>query len=262
MHSIRLLLLSIFLFFSSLLSAEATVYQYFDDEGTLIVTDDPYGTKQRKPFPRQLARDLQLAFRDDVAYDYYLVNGSTLADIMADVHSQGMRRSGDGRSFAGQTRWSLGWSYSFDYSSRIERGQVIAAITITNVEFRSDISVLLPKIPDGRVLEGIAWAHWAHFLQGLLEHEHDHVRIVRHERYRDEALALLRKISTVSLPYAAGMNIDAAVRSAVEEETARVGHAMIRTVKEKNEEYDRLTEHGLKPWLRQSFLMKEGIRSD
>ncbi len=242
-------------------AAEAVVYQYFDEEGTLIITDNPYGVrKPRQPVDR--ARHPDLTFRDDVSYEYYPVQGTNLSDVMADIRNQGMLRSEHGAPFAAETRWNIGWSYDYQSSFAVETDRIVATVQITNVRFDSRITVLLPNLLDGPAFSNIEAEHWERFLGDLLEHEHDHVRIILHPRYRDEALSRMNTIRTLTLPHIQGINIDAEIRRVVEDETAEIGHAMIRTIREKNDEYDRLTDHGLKHHLRQTFFMQEGIIPD
>lgn len=251
-----------FLFLLILAAAsEAVVYQYFDEEGTLIITDNPYGVrKPRQPVDR--ARHPNLTFRDDVSYEYYPVQGANLSDVMADIRNQGMLRSEHGTPFAAETRWNIGWSYDYQSSFAVEADRIVATVHITNVRFDSRITVMLPNLSAGPVFSEIENEHWERFLGDLLEHEHDHVRIILYPRYRDEALARMNTVRTLTLPHREGINIDAEISRVVEDETAEIGHAMIRTIREKNDEYDRLTDHGLKHYLRQTFFIREGIVPD
>jgi hypothetical protein len=88
----------------------------------------------------------------------------------------------------------------------------------------------------------------------LLEHEHDHVRIVRDTFPRDEAVSKVLAIREILVRAEPGVDPDSLIRQAVETETARIGHELVRTVKAKNDEYDRLTEHGLRPEMKSVFF--------
>jgi hypothetical protein len=95
---------------------------------------------------------------------------------------------------------------------------------------------------------------WQEFMTRLLEHEHDHVRIVRESFLRDEAVRKVLAIREVLVYAEPGVDPDSQIRQAVETETAKIGHELVKTVKAKNDEYDRLTEHGLRPEMKAVFF--------
>ena len=234
--------------------AHATVYQYFDEEGTLIVTDNPYRIKRPKPTPDTKGGSLKLGYREDVGYDYYPVYGSNIREVMASANMNGPFDARENRRFTGQTKWNTGWSYRMNSSYSIAGPEVHVAVEIYDLEFRSDITVLLPMLSESSALGPHDLKIWEDFMQGLLEHEHDHVRIVRDPAYRDGALKKISGIKEFVLPYDPRVETGEAVKGAVEAMTARIGHDMIKEIKRSNDDYDRLTDHGLKPELRQAFF--------
>jgi len=239
---------------------QAEVYQYFDDQGTLIVTDNPYGIKRPKssqplqsykPAPNQ---QVSLVLLDDVQYDYYPVFGGSFHDVVAYINANAPFDPVANMRFAGQTRWATGWKYSFGYSYSREGGDLRAKVDIRDIQIKSDISVLLPMLSPDSVLGHHDLQLWQKFTGEILEHEHDHVKIVRDGHYRDEALRRISAIRELLVPAVPGESPDSQIQGAVEAETARIGHELIKTIKARNEEYDRLTGHGAKPEMRAVFF--------
>ncbi|MDA8082678.1 MAG: DUF922 domain-containing protein [Nitrospiraceae bacterium] len=241
-------------------SLHAEVFQYFDDEGTLIVTDNPYGVKRPRasrplntytPKPDQQVR---LDLLSDVEYDYYPVYGRNFAEVVRSVDANGPYDEGDGRRYAGQTRWTAGWSYSFASSYRQEGGFLRAEVGIRDMQFKSNISVLLPMLSPETTLPPQDFQQWQYYMTRLLAHEHDHVRIIRDTAFREEAQQKFSAIREVVVPADPGVDPDALIRQAVEARTARIGHELIIEIKNRNDEYDRMTDHGARPEMRAAFF--------
>ncbi len=232
----------------------ATVFQYFDDEGTLIVTDNPFRIKKPGLRYDSRYRDLKLAYRDDVSYDYYIVSGTSFQDAIAATKINGPVDRRENKTYAGETKWNFGWTYKFDSSHRTDGNSVYVSLNIFDIEFRSDIVVLMPMLSDNASLQYHDLKSWEGFLQGLLEHEHDHVNIIKDPSYRDEARRKIMAVSDLVIPYDTASNIDELIRNKVEQETAKIGHELIMKIKARNDEYDRLTDHGMKHDMREVFF--------
>ncbi|MBI5101679.1 MAG: DUF922 domain-containing protein [Nitrospirae bacterium] len=270
--SLRILLFLLVTFLTLNTSARAEVYQYFNDEGTLIVTDNPYNIKKPKarPAPRQESRHVhrqdqapvvqpkQQVFSpnyiDDVTYEYYPVSGRNFMEVMESTRANGPFDYSDNRRYAGQTRWTVGWSYKFGSTYNREGGYLRAAVNIYDFDFRTDISVLMPALAPESTLTDSEVALWGSFMNGLLEHENDHVKITTDPGYRAEALRMISDIKEVLVPFDPSYDVNSLIRSAVEAETAKVGHSLIKNIKSRNEEYDRVTEHGIKHEMRAAFF--------
>ncbi|GAB4485630.1 MAG: hypothetical protein OHK006_12110 [Thermodesulfovibrionales bacterium] len=251
--------LLVFFLCAGIVPAHATVYQYFDEEGTLIVTDNPYGLRTRRNTAFVPAHRPNLSLREGIGYDYYPVAGKNFHEAVHGARLRGPQLTDDQKDFAAQTKWSLGWSYRFNSSYRIEQERVKVSLGIVDVEFASDILVTLPAATGEDGFSAEDMRQWNDFVQRLLDHEHDHVRIVQDRREWDAALERIRSLREIELPYAEGMNVDAEIRAAVEAETAKIGHELIRTIKVRNEKYDRVTMHGIRAELRDGFFREEGI---
>lgn len=240
--------------------ADAEVFRYYDEEGTLIVTDDPFGTKKReRPLYHQkqdAKREVRLNFREDVDYEFYEVAGNSVHDAMAATDRVGPLDTRENRHYAGQTKWNFGLSYNMDYRYTLADGRIVASVRISDVDFRSDITVILPSLAENSRFAPPEFRVWEEFLQQLAAHEHDHVRIIREPRFRQEIIDGLTGIRELTLADQPGENAESAVRNAVEAEIGAVTHVVIRRIKEKNDEYDAVTDHGRKAELRNAFFQR------
>jgi predicted secreted Zn-dependent protease len=234
--------------------AYATIYQYFDEEGTLIVTDNPFGTRKPRPRPDDVYQDIKLRYRDDVSYNFYPVSGKNFPELISSTNLNGPLDPSDRKKYAGQTKWNAGWSYTFNSSYTIDDTYMYVSLDILDIEFMSEISVLLPVLQERTTLSSHDLIFWDHFVQKLLEHEHDHVKIVKDNVYRDEAVKKISAITQLTIAYDPEADPDILIKDAVDSETFRIGHDLIMTIKKQNEEYDRITDHGLKAEMRNTFF--------
>jgi predicted secreted Zn-dependent protease len=253
MYLIRNLLIAIIILFTAS-PAYATVYQYFDEEGTLIVTDNLSGTKKPGPRPPSYNTYQNIRYRDDVSYDFYSVTGKDFPELISSTNLNGPLDPVDRKKYAGQTKWNAGWSYSFNSSYKTDETYMNVSLDILDIEFMSEISVLLPVLQERTALSDHDLILWDHFVQRLLEHEHDHVKIVKDNVQRDDAVKKISAIKQLTLVYDPGVDPEKLIKDAVESETLRIGHDLIMTIKKQNEEYDRLTDHGLKAEMRNTFF--------
>lgn len=241
-------------------AAHAEVFRYFDEEGTLIVTDNPFGTKKRdRPqYQKKQAGNntnrLNLNFREDVGYEFYEVSGNTIHDAMVATDRLGPFDSKEGRHYAGQTRWNFGLSYDLDFDYQFDGDGIRVSVQVHNIGFRSDITVTLPVLAGENRFESHDFRLWENFMQQLTEHEHDHVRIIQEPRFRQEVVSGISAIRELTLPNQADENAEAMVKAAIESRIGAVAHDVMRKIKQKNDEYDYLTGHGRKPELRNAFF--------
>lgn len=252
MKSFSLFITTAVVFFFCLFSfdpAQATVYQYFDEDGTLIVTDDPYGLKKKAPRPQRAYKKTNLKFREDVAYGYYDVYGKNFHELVTSVKARGPYDSKKGRRFAAQTRWSYGLSYSYESLYEREGEYVYVTLNMLDVELTSDIRVLLPLLPDNLLLSRQNGLLWEQFMQELIAHEHDHVDMINDPVLRNSAFQKISDIKELVFAIDSNkyININEEIRKAVEKETSRIIREFAETVKRNNDEYDRITEHGKRP---------------
>ncbi|MDO9288579.1 MAG: DUF922 domain-containing protein [Thermodesulfovibrionales bacterium] len=248
----------------------ATVFQYFDEDGTLIITDSPDGWRQVKPkrfIPdkeplkqpeagKELPKTVKLDYKKDVQYNYYPVTGRNLQEVVASADRNGPFDSKESRTYPAQTRWRLGWSYDFDYSFQREGEYIHVALNMFDIKLNSDITVILPMISEGTELDPHDLELWGKYVKGLLEHENDHVRITTDPLYWDEARKTISGVKELTLPYDGHSDMDSVIKDTVKAETGKMGHNLMKAIKMRNDEYDRVTEHGLKPEMRDVFFSR------
>lgn len=234
--------------------ASAVVYQYFDEEGTLIVTNNPHRSGYNRGPSRASAGTARSESRDGITYEYYQVAGRTFGELAAATVERGPFDSLEGKTYPAQTRWNAGWTYRVTSSHRVEGGTLRASVRIHDIVLTSNISVVLPALADGIILPEQERSKWDDFIAVLREHEADHVAIIRDSAFRDEAAQRMEGIREVAVPNDPSRDPGELVQRAVEEETARVGHEVIRKIKARNDEYDRVTGHGVRHDLREAFF--------
>ncbi len=130
------------------------------------------------------------------------------------------------------------------------------ALNIFDINIDSDITVTLPMITEGTELNPHDLELWEKYVKGLLEHENDHVRITTDPFYRDEARKTISGIKELVLPYDGHSDMDSVIKDTVKAETGKIGHDLMKAIKMRNDEYDRVTEHGLKPEMRDIFFSR------
>ncbi len=239
-------------------AADAEVFRYFDEEGTLIVTDNPFGTKKRERpeyHKKQTGNNkVQINLREDVSYEFYEVSGKTSHDAVAAADRLGPFDQRENRHYAGQTRWNFGLSYSINFNYSVQGEMIVASVQISNIDFSSDITVTLPALSGNSSLEPPDSYVWEGFLRKLAEHEHDHVRIIREPRFRQEVISGISGIRELTLPLQDDEGAEVMVKSVIESKIGALAHNTITKIKQKNDEYDSLTDHGRKSELRNVFF--------
>lgn len=219
--------------------AGATVYQYFDEEGTLIVTNRPYGQKKRTQ-PQKHRPGLGIV--PGIAYDYYSVPGRTLKEALSYLGPDGVNSGA--RDYAAQTRWLVGWSYAYKYTHERAGKHVRVWMEIQDVLLQSYITVLMPALTRRGALSRGEITRWDKYLQQFLAHEHNHVALIEDPIDKQAVLDSIYSVQELLIPAPPGLDLDLAVKKAVKDKTAKIGHAWIKRIKDRNNKYDRVTDHG------------------
>ena len=246
--------------------AAATVYQYFDEDGTMVVYSTPEGEARRpapdarpqgdrKPISRraQVLQEAPELFRD-IAYEYYQVAGNTYGQMVEATRRAGPVDTGTGEVYPAQTSWKMGLSYEMDYTYEGGKDELHVSLHLSNIKVWADIVVLLPEPMAPLALAPADASHWEKFMSGLIEHEHDHVRLVQDSFKWDAAAERLGALTEITIPHSTGSDPGLAVTRAVRARTSAIGQDLAEAISQRNEEYDRLTEHGLKPEMRKAFF--------
>lgn len=246
--------------------AAATVYQYFDEDGTMVVYSTPEG-EARRPVPeappqgdrkpisrRDKARHDVPELFQDVSYQYYQVAGKTYGQLIAAANVAGPVDAGTGQVYPAQTSWKMGLSYEMDYTFERGKGELHVSLRLRNIKVWADIIVLLPEPMAPSALGPADASHWEKFMGGLIEHEHDHVRLVQDPSEWEAAAERLEALAEITIPHSTGRDPELAITRAVRARTSAIGHDLAEAISQRNAEYDRLTEHGLKPEMRKVFF--------
>ena len=258
-----------------------TVYQFYDEEGTLIVTnrpeDLPSGSAARirvsyhstptgrppiptvpstltilrkapPPVPPQSLLDEAVRFR------YYDVCARTAAEALHRTRVLGPYDSAEGERFSGQTRWSLGWSYdyTFEVHSDVSGGVARVSAEVYDVNIYSDVEVLLPKLSETCSMNSSEREIWQKAMESLKNHEMDHVSLVLHEKASQGMADSIAGAREYVFPV--GVNVDSSLRRAIQEDTHAAGIPWVRWIKQINDTYDDETRHGLASENRDNFF--------
>lgn len=263
-------------------SASSEVYQFYDSEGTLIVTnrkgdlplDGAYrvlSSRRAKPTGRKPLHALPSTVRivsrpapefiadrgvEGVRFKYYEVCGPTAREALHQSAQRGPYDRREGRSYPGQTKWSLGWRYdvSYDVNPDSGSGGVSARAEVYNVQIYADVEVLLPRLSTDCAMPRHEMEIWNRSMDSLRRHELDHVNIVTNENALQAMAESIAGERDYSFPFSGGGGIDKALGSAVQADTHSDGLPWIRWIRDLNDEYDRVTDHGLKPEKRNDFF--------
>jgi len=264
--------------------ASAETYQFYDQDGTMIVTNrksdlpesgpvkvlssynKPTGKTALPPPPDPTvtiigkfghARPVAPApepLVELVKFTYYDVCGKTADEALSKTLQQGPYDSGEGRRYPGQTKWTMGWGYRLTYNARhdgsAEKVRVVA--DVHDVDVFSDVEVTLPRLAPGCRLPDNERKEWDRVIGVLRNHELDHVSIVL-DHGSLEAMANGIAGAREYVMSATG-NLDHEVRKAVERDTHNAGAPWLKRIRELNDEYDRITDHGIRNEQRDTFF--------
>jgi len=279
-------------------AAGTEVYRFVDAEGTIVLSDQPPGNdgvgfrhvrrdrEGRLPrdgaeasvrenirnvgatftiIPGSGARSVRRASREaepSLVYEYYAIEGKNAMGAIADAGRKGPFDEAEGRRFAAQTQWSIGWSYNYEYFLTplgSGAGWVVSA-EVRSVDVAFDVRVLLPSPGGtGEWSEG-DWVHWEGYLAGLRDHEAAHVKIATDPAVEKGIVSDLTGLYEFEWGPTPHPPTKADIRAAVEEEVYALGSRWIDLVRERNEEFDRMTGHGLAPEPGYAYLAALGLR--
>lgn len=159
----------------------------------------------------------------NIDYNYYPVNGSTVADIRSYVRQYGPRNEVEDHHYYANTDWHVQWSYDYAMTDQ--------GCKITNLNGTVNILFTMPLWDAPADASPSLVSDWQQFIDALQIHENGHM-----DHGVDAATAVLETIS--QLPTA----------PTCEEfiTTARTeARRVIRSYNQQDIEYDRHTHHGL-----------------
>jgi len=266
----------------------AEVYQFVDEEGTLVVTNRPgdlptdrpvrvlVGRRNRPtgepPAPANPATVTVVGRpepeflvdrgTEGVRFRYYEVCAATAAGALSQAVESGPYDPREGRRYPAQTRWSLGWSYDYSVPERAPGpdGARDVLAEVYDVEVYADVEVVLPRLaPDCRMPEAER-RRFERAMDGLRRHEMDHVNLVLNE----EALQAMADSIAGLRRYRLPQGGTAGLRRRIQDDTHADAVVWVRWIRDLNRRYDEVTEHGLKPEERTRFFrsLSAGGRRD
>lgn len=154
-------------------------------------------------------------------YEYYPVRGRNAAEVLQSLKKNAPRSDGD--SFFGLTTSQTGFSYQL-----VSVGQRCA---VENLGVRTEIRITLPRWKAPANTPQALLDQWDKFMAQLSEHELWHAETSR--RGNDEIYHAVRNMQGGSCEA-----LDARARREIDKLSA--------AIERRNEEYDRLTDHGRK----------------
>lgn len=220
--------------------AEARIYQYFDQEGTIAAHSTILKAASEMKTHRYTIPD-GVKLRDDVSYEYYPVFGRTISELVISSAENGPFDDKEKRRVPSRTQWIVGWSYEIQYAYVIdeENGTVHVSSEVFDVTPEYDISITLPTLIDTTVLNPIEKTLWKNYFQQLLGREHERADVLKDARAQKELVASLEDISYLTFDYKSGINIGLTVEQMIRDETLQRGRRWIEQLIRKESDVKR-----------------------
>lgn len=229
-------------------SAYPEITQIFNQEGALISTSKKKSVSDRTSGIARYSIPDGIELQKDVSYEFYPVFGKTFSEIVKSSEENGPFNKKEKRRYLSKNDWSIGWAYQFAFSYEIDEEDrtVHVSLEISDIDIRDYITITLPTLTDDTALNPVEKNMWKNYLLRLLEHEHDHVRIIRDSDSRNGVLNSLKEINYLIFDYDEGIDIEKTVERFLTEETERIGREWVKKIKARDDEYSKITENGRK----------------
>jgi predicted secreted Zn-dependent protease len=253
-----LLCLSLFLFCSSVTSAEIT--QHFDSEGNILGS----GSRSREGnSPSGTLRYFVpegVTLQDDIQYEFYPVFGKTFSEIVRSAEENSPVGMKNKRHLPSRSDWTVDWSYEIDYLEALDEEEktVHASVDIYDISIRYHIRTTLPALIDDTALNADEKGLWKHYYRTLMEYENDHARIISDKNAQEELRSKFSELDYVVFDYSSNIDIEKTVETFIQKETEKIGSEWVKKLKKRIDEYNRVTEFGLALQKRDSFFSQPG----
>lgn len=233
--------------------ASAEIVQFFGPGGEVIARPEKRDSGSRGA-PYQLPEGVKLLA--DVSYVFYPVFGRTFAETVRSSEENGPFHPALKRRAPSRSVWNVGWSYGLSYSHDIDRqnNAVYVSVEMKDLKVFHDVTVYLPVLIDDTSMNPVEKTLWKNYFTRLMDHEHDHARIVRDEGVEKEAITKLSELDYFMLSYEEGMQVERLVEPYIREESEKIGRAWARAIAGRCEEYDKITDFGKKHAAREAFF--------
>ena len=231
---------------------------YFDQEGNPL-SGGPAAVPSDPSHAALSSVPAGVVLRRDVVYEYYPVNGKSFSEIVTSVQENGPYIAGAKRRLPSKMKWRFGISYEYDFTSALDEEDtaVHVSLEVKNIKVTYGITVTLPSLIDNTSLNPIEITLWKNLFLQFLEHEYDHVDIIEDSATADETKKSLSEINYLIFDYRDGLDIDNTIGAFLKDEAARTAKEMSGNIRERLNEYDRLTDFGNKHSMRDSFFRPE-----
>ena len=231
---------------------------YFDQEGNPL-SGGPAAVQSDTSLASRYSVPTGVVLRRGIVYEYYPVNGKSFSEIVTSVQENGPYIAGAKRRLPTRMKWRFGISYEYDFTSAMDEEDtaVHVSLEVKDIKVTYGITVTLPSLIDNTSLNPTERNLWKNLFLQFLEHEYDHVDIIEDSATADEAKKSLAEINYLIFDYSNGLDIDNTIGTFLKDETAKAAREMSRNIRERLNEYDRLTDFGNKHSLRDSFFRPE-----
>lgn len=160
---------------------------------------------------------------EGVQIDYYYLSGSTSADLIEELRSNGPRNE-SGRRFDAFFSWYIAWKWPV----RKQNGEIIA--DYSKLSFQRTLRLQFPCWQPGKRPErNDALELWQLFVQKLAKHEKEHYQIFR--KGEDKLIRALTTLTSRKV-------------SIAPELVNAEGHTILEEIRAADAEYDAATQHG------------------
>lgn len=220
------------------------ISHYFDGSGNPLPTPPSKAAPESEIHRYSMPKGLEL--QNDISYKYYPVFGKTFTEIIRSSEENGPFDSREKKRFPSKTEWSLGYSfdYTFKYIIDEHESKIHISLEIFDIVFHDDISITLPTLIDDTPLNPIEKNIWKNYLQKLLNHEHEHAKLIRDQEHANLLKKSFEDIYYIIFDYREGLDIQKTVDMFIREETLKHGSEWAKKISSKNADYDRTTKHG------------------
>jgi predicted secreted Zn-dependent protease len=260
-------------------TAYSETIQHFDSRGNQVSITQTKTSYDARSLIRRYSLPEGIELRKDIKYEFYPVFGKTFSEAVRSTEENGPLNIKENKHYRSKFEWKFGWSYKFKYTQELneesqpateleeegqyaqefaETGKIVnVALDIYDINISYDISITLPTLLDDSALNPIEKSMWKNYLQKIIDYEYDHVKIVEDPATKEAIIKSIKDIDYIIFDYKEGVDIEKVAESFLKDETAKLGRYWASQIKIKYDEYDKTTNFGLKPEMRETFFKQK-----
>ncbi len=155
-----------------------------------------------------------------VSLNPYRIVGTTAQELRSQMNQLGPPNA-SGRRFDAYTRWYVRWQFHYRWDGQVCR--------ISQLQISTDITYTLPHWQNQSHASPALQQHWQHYYQALKRHEEGHAN---HGKAATQEI--WQRLSSLTQPTCNQMDIV----------TNRTAQAIVNRYAQKDQDYDRQTDHG------------------